>query len=838
MFVRTLAAVAALTMSVVAAADHIVLQVENFEGPWRRQTNISKYLGDGFCTSNAKAGVADTVMQGAVDIESAGPHVVWVRAYTSENSKRALRMEVNGTLLAITHTGSTRHWVWEEAGELDLPAGACSVVVHDAADGFESADAVLLTDRKDFDPDMLDEEITRWDVLRDGVPEEADPIRFNIEACCAASQGRRDPESREAWDAARPGIRDALGRALGLDPMPEKTPLNARVTGRVERDLYFIENVVFESRPNFLVTANVYIPKNVSLPAPAVVVSAGHDMNDAKNCPTYQMGQLGLVRQGFIVIAHDPIGQGERKVPGFSHPLGYGSLLVGQTNEGYIVWDTIRVVDYLCTRDDVDASRIGLTGNSGGGENTFYTMPFDERIQAGAASCFVCSYEQWIRHGGNHCICNHFPGIVHAMEEFEIIGLNAPRPFMFVNGAKDPIFPIDGTRDTLRRARGIYGLYDVGERVDSAEAPLPHGWAQPLREACYGWLAKWLLDEGDGSPIPEAEYEAEDAKSPDLLCFDGGNIPAESDSVVTINRRLADSFRGQYAELPASTDAWTARATAWRAEVWNLFGGRPEAPAPQAVQVATFDWKGTAVETLILPVEPDMVVPAIFMKPGKAAGAAPGVVYVRPSGDGNVQDDTRISAWLDAGCAVLVLEPRGYRLTGGKENHLTSDGICLGRPLFAQQVWDVVQAVEYLGQRGDVDGKRVRFWGSGKGALLGIFAGALDQRLERIVADRPLASYRFFIENDQPQPISLCVPNVLKTIDVAQAVALAGPAPILVTNPVGYGKVPLTEAEAVSEMVFASGAYGLLGSVDALAVHTGDDGALEPDGVAFLTSLE
>ena len=147
----------------------------------------------------------------------------------------------------------------------------------------------------------------QWWVYGGEVPQKANAIRFNIEACCEWLKKRTDPETRDEWDARRKGIQKALAQALGLDPLPPRTPLNARTTGKAVRDGYRIENVVFESRPKFYVTANVYIPADVKLPAPAVVVVPGHAMKEGKNYPLYQMAELGLVRQGFIVLAYDPL---------------------------------------------------------------------------------------------------------------------------------------------------------------------------------------------------------------------------------------------------------------------------------------------------------------------------------------------------------------------------------------------------------------------------------------------------------------------------------------------------------------------------------------------------
>ena len=826
---RVLMLVAMLASPVVA--DHLLLQVEDFKGPWRRQTNIRGYLGSGFCTSNANPKVAASTMTRTVTIQEAGQHAVWVRAYTSDNSRRALQVKVGDRLLAKTHTGSRRQWSWQRAGEVDLSVGEVTVVVRDADDGFESADAVLLTDKKDFDPQA---ELRRWHVYPDEVPDEANALRFVIDACTTALRERRPPASKQDWQAARTTIRKQLARGLGLDPMPPKTPLNARITGRAERDAYRIENVVFESRPRFYVTANVYVPKAVKRPAPAIVVVPGHAMEDGKNYPLYQMAQLGLVRQGFIVLAYDPIGQGERRLPGFGHNLGYGSLLVGQTNEGMIVWDTIRAVDYLVSRDDVDASRIGLAGNSGGGENTFYAMPFDERFQAGTSFCFVCSYDQFLRYGGSHCICNHLPGIVQQMEEFDIIGLNVPRAFLFGNGAKDRIFPIKGTRDTLRRARQIYALFDAADRVALVEAPLGHGWSKPLREACYGWMNRWLQGRGDGSPVAEGEYKHEDPKSPDVLCFKDAKMPADAETIVTLNRQRADRFRRAYATPPDSIKAWRDRAERWREDVWRCYGGKPPETTPTARRVETFSWQGHKVETLAVTTEPEMEVAAVLIRPAHAAARCPVVVYLDEKDKGRARSDPRVAALLKAGSAVFALDPRGLGETVVHENHLTSDTVCLGRHIFAQRVWDVIQTARYLASRQDVDAKRIGCLGQGTGGLLGVFAAALGAPFERVVADGALASYRYFLEDAQPQPIWLAVPRLLEVIDVAQAIALAAPTPMLVANAVGYARRPLSTEKVQQELSFAREVYRLSDAPRHLTVVASESKAIGSTVTAFL----
>ncbi len=809
-------AVAAI-VSVAACADPILLEVEDFKGPWQTQDNISGFSGAGFCTSNAKdPDIADTSMDGSATISEAGLYAVWTRGYTSENTNRAYQLVVGETRFAPTHEGSERQWSWQKAGEITLPAGTVAVKVVDTADGFESVDAILLTRDLTVAPDAALQARERWQVYPHGLPGAADPLRFNIEASRDALALRTDPTSAEEWAARAPVIKAALQESLGLAPWPEKTPLNGKVTGRAERDFYFIENIVFESRPDFYVTANLYIPKNISAPAPAVVVVPGHAMEDGKNYGLYQLGQLGMVKEGIIVLAYDPIGQGERKLPGFKHDLGYGSLLVGQSNEGYIVWDSIRAIDYLTTRAEVDVNKIGLAGNSGGGENVFYTMPLDERIQAGTSFSFVCSYDLWLAEGGNHCICNHLPGIVHEMEEFEIVGLNAPRSFLAGNGAKDKIFPVAGHRETIERAQNIYAMVGAEGKVASVLADEGHGWSQPLREAGWGWMNQWLLGKGSGEPIPEVGLTAEDVSSVDIKCLKEGTMPEGAETVVTLNRQLAEGFIANYNTPPENKEAWEGRAPQWREEVWAVLGGKPESFKAARRFSKPFEQDGLYVENIVIAVEDKMEVGAIFARPIDQEGAKPATIFIGGHDDKQAAVLTGYAAEAVRTGPVLILDPRGTGWSYNHTNHLTSDSIVLGRPLFAQQVWDVMQARSYLAERDDVDGARISLHGDGQGGLLALYAAALDGDIAQVEATNVLASYRYFLEDEQPQPIALCVPNVLKVIDIPQVAALVAPRPLAVSGVVGYGLAGLSSEDAARDWAFTTAAYQVAGNEGAL----------------------
>ena len=196
----------------------------------------------------------------------------------------------------------------------------------------------------------------------------------------AANERRAQLKTREDAERYIANVRAKIQQCFG--PWPEKTPLNARVTGVVERDAYKIEKVIFESRPNFPVTANLYMPKGRTLPAPGVVGSCGHSAN-GKALEAYQSFAQGLARLGYVCLIFDPIGQGERLqyvTADFKPRRGTGSgehrhagdqqFLTGEFFGAWRAWDGIRALDYLLTRPEVDATRVGITGNSGGGTMT------------------------------------------------------------------------------------------------------------------------------------------------------------------------------------------------------------------------------------------------------------------------------------------------------------------------------------------------------------------------------------------------------------------------------------------------------------------------------------
>ena len=280
-------------------------------------------------------------------------------------------------------------------------------------------------------------------------------------------------------------------------PFPDKTPLNPRITRVTERDAYRIENVIFESRPGFLVTANLYVPKGGRLPAPGVVGSCGHSSN-GKAAEAYQGFAQGLARMGYVVLIFDPIGQGERlqyvgndlksKIGvGVQEHLYAGNqqFLVGEFFGLWRAWDGIRALDYLLTRPEVDPTHVGITGNSGGGTMTTWLCGPDTRWTMAAPSCFVTSFRRNLE--------NELPAdteqcpprvLALGLDHEDFIAAMAPRPVILLGKERD-FFDVRGIEAAYQRLKRLYGLLGAEENISLFVGPTTHGYTQENREPMY-----------------------------------------------------------------------------------------------------------------------------------------------------------------------------------------------------------------------------------------------------------------------------------------------------------------------------------------------------------------
>ncbi len=329
-------------------------------------------------------------------------------------------------------------------------------------------------------------------------------------------------KTKADWQKRQALVRNKLLDIIG--PFPEKTPLNAQVTGVIQKDGYRVEKIIYESMPDYYVTAALFVPDNLNEKAPAVLNAIGHSTQSFRR-DVYQQIIINLVKKGFVVLTYDQIGQGER-LQYYDKKLGkskFGSttehsypgaqcFISGYSPARYFIWDGIRGVDYLISRPEVDPQRIGMTGLSGGGTSTTFISAIDERIFAAAPTCFVTNYEYLLKtRGPQDAEQNIYHLIAEGLDHPDFIELRAPKPTLIVATTRD-FFSIQGVRETYAESKNAFQAFNKEDNLQKYEGNYVHGFIKNNNEATYAFFQKHLNNPGDNTDeeiivIPEKELQ-------------------------------------------------------------------------------------------------------------------------------------------------------------------------------------------------------------------------------------------------------------------------------------------------------------------------------------------
>jgi cephalosporin-C deacetylase-like acetyl esterase len=313
----------------------------------------------------------------------------------------------------------------------------------------------------------------------------------------------------EQWKQKRSQLRQQLLFMLGLDPLPAKTPLHAATTGQLERERYRVEKVVFQSMPGLYVTGNLYIPKQVGR-KPAVLYLCGHAPSPWGAKVQYQHHGIWLASHGYVAFLIDTIEFGE--ISGIHHGLHdldmWNWLSLGYSPAGPEVWNAIRALDYLTARPEVDSSRIGLTGISGGGAITWYAAAVDERFKVASPVCSTWSARSQVADKGvvENCDCIYFPN-TFGFDLLTVGALIAPRPLKPLSAMRDVMFPPPGYHEVSRQLKPLYELYGATEKFADYEYDAQHEDILPFRKQADEWINRWLKN--DPAAFDEGEIHRE-----------------------------------------------------------------------------------------------------------------------------------------------------------------------------------------------------------------------------------------------------------------------------------------------------------------------------------------
>ncbi len=579
-------------------------------------------------------------------------------------------------------------------------------------------------------------------------------------------------------------VRKRIRRAAG--PFPKRTPLHAQTAGVVEDPSYVMEKVVFESRPEFLVTGNLYRPRRIDAPAPAVLGLCGHS-NNGKASAAYQAFCQGLAKKGFVALLIDPLGQGERhqysradgpEVAGCcaEHNLiGAKLRLMDRWLGTWRVWDAMRALDYLCARPDVDGSCLGATGISGGGTMTTWLTAVEPRLTWAAPGCFNTTF---LRNLENEIPADdeqYPPGAIGAgLDHADFILAYAPRPTIFLAQQED-YFDLRGAREGFEDVRRVYGLLGAAQNVQLYVGPSTHGYKPDSREAMYAFALRQAGRSGSSREGKVTERPEEE-----LCATPRGNTHAAG------SRRVFEFAADQARALAKSRKRLTGRRLADKARDLLALESRQGEPAHRVLYNSRkFDPDSCRAFQFAVETEPGIL--AILTPAGRwiegksrihmSPPVGPVTVYLGHEGG---QADFHRLAWLRKRARqenVFLLDPRGLGQSEplaagikdsfhfyGPDYLYAGYGNMLGEPYLGRRVHDVLCVLDWLREHGAT---RLHLLGHGLGSVMAAFAGLLHPARPRVSLAGYLPSYELLATTPVHRwPLSVQVPGVLRWFDL------------------------------------------------------------------------
>lgn len=481
---------------------------------------------------------------------------------------------------------------------------------------------------------------------------------------------------------------------------------------------------------------------------------------------------------------------------------------MGQNLARYFIWDGIRGLDYLSSIPEVDASRLGVTGNSGGGTLTTYISMLDPRVRVASIVTFITTIPKKIEARALDAESDpeqDIAGLLEAgIDHTEFVGMIAPRPVNLGAATRD-FFPIEGTRQTFRELQGLYQKLGVPERIQMAEFDHRHMYSQPLREATYAWFDRWLKGTEGVAREPEIVTE----KDASLQCTPTGQV------LTSLGGRTVPNFNRTRADELLKQLALRRREPNFRKELPTAIRQRLALPSmttqPRLQRAAATEGGDLLVEKLLMETEPGIVVPTHLIHARDRSGRLPAVVYLR---DRESEDSPSFFQTLaHQGKLVAVADVRGFGETWApRDVRETSaryfqphDGVdadfnyaafFLGRSLLGMRVWDALNVAAYVRSRSDVDPQHVQLVGRGWAAEVALFAAALDPAIAGVAVEGMPASYGAIARAEfYAQPVSFFLPGVLQDFDLEDVFSAIVPRPLLVLNP----QDPLTRKMAREE---------------------------------------
>lgn len=657
--------------------------------------------------------------------------------------------------------------------------------------------------------------------------------------------------TRNDWVLRQQLVRKKLHEILG--PFPEKTPLNARITGVLKKSGYRVEKIIYESMPGFYVSGCLFLPDVSKKNTPAVLNLIGHEQESFR-AELDQVIILNLVKKGIIVFTIDPPGQGEH-VQYYDPEVKFSSIgysvvehcyfgnqcfLSGSSSARYFIWDGIRAIDYLVSRKEVDADRIGVTGFSGGGTVTSYLGALDDRVKVAIPSSWsTASRRQLETKGAQDAEAEFFHGLVKGITLEDLIEVRAPRPTMMTFVSRDEYLSLQGAREAFAEAGKVYAALDKKENLELVEDDSKHWLTPKIRQAIFGFFMKHF-----GLPGDPSEQDVEVLTAEELQVTPSGQIASSfgGKMIFDINKQETEKLLEQLVVSRRDVEHHLSSVPS-KAKAISGYVAPPASTGEPFIN-GRYQRQGYTVAKYALQGEGDYAIALLLFVPDDLTEKRPALIYLHPQGKVSAAyPGGEIEKLVKKGYIVAATDVLGVGETRNTASRGLADGytgVLIGRSVVGIQAGDIVRVVNYLRGLHQVDSRKIGALALDGMCLPLIHAAAFDASISAVTLIGSPVSYRSVVMNRiyrigltknegggywHPYEVDFSwgVAGVLTGYDLPDLIACIAPRKVVLVNLKDHLLEPASDALLDEDLNFPRTIYGLRSAASNLRVVTGND---------------
>lgn len=646
-------------------------------------------------------------------------------------------------------------------------------------------------------------------------------------------------KTKADWLERQQVVKNKLLNIIG--PFPEKTPLNIQVTGIIQKEDYRVEKLIYESRPGFYVPSALFIPNNITGKAPAILNPIGHSPASFRR-DAYQHKIINLVKKGFVVLAYDPIGQGERLQyydeelgkskfpPNHEHSYpGAQCYIAGYSSSKHFIWDGIRGIDVLLSRPEVDPARLGMNGISGGGNMTAFIGAIDDRILAAAPECWITNFNYLLKsEAPQDSEQNLVKLIYNGLDHPDFIEVRAPKPTLIMATTRD-FFSIQGTRETFQEARKAYEALGKKENLQITEDDDKHNSTVKNREAMYAFFQKHLDNPGNSK-----DYEVELFSEEELFVTKTGQLATslKGETLYSLNKKVVEE---QMIALQKSRTDSDKHLSEIRSSAIALSGFSFPEEYGKSIFSGRMVNEGYQLEKYLIEGSGDYKLPlALFIPENETKDEI--VLLLHEKGkDYAANNDNLAKQLVSNGYTVLLADLpdigemgpgylRGDTYIQGVSYNKWFAGILTGKSIVGLRAEDIVRINHFI----KVGLPRYQSTTAISVGVLGselLHAAAFDQNIHKVCLIQPFLSYsNIALTRDyKPSYIHSVVPGAITKYDLPDLIGYLSPRKILMINPVEANGSKASELKTKETMLFPIKIHGGKNSSSSLNIKSNID---------------